>query len=68
MTGDALTLIITRMTEARTPPSDMPPPPRWLVWLTAVSVSLAVLSLLALLWGRWGLVASMTSTLMRYCF
>ena len=56
------------MTETRTPPSDIPPPPRWLLWLTAVSVSLAVLSLLALLWGRWGFVASMTSTLMRYCF
>ncbi len=56
------------MTDSHTPTSDLPPPPRWLVWLTAVSVSLAVLSLLALLWGRWGLVASMTSELMKYCF
>jgi hypothetical protein len=46
----------------------IPPPPRWLLWLTAVSVSLAVLSLLALIWGRWGMVVAMTSDFIKYCF
>lgn len=44
------------------------PPPRWLLRLTAVSVSLAVLSLLALIWARWGLVVVLTSEFIKYCF
>lgn len=44
------------------------PPPRWLLRLTAVSVSLAVLSLLALLWGRWGLAVVLMSDFIKYCF
>jgi len=46
----------------------LPPPPRWLVRLTAVSASLAVLALLALLWGRWGMVALLMSDVAKYCF
>jgi hypothetical protein len=44
------------------------PPPRWLLRLTAVSVSLAVLALLALMWARWGLVVVLMSGLIKYCF
>lgn len=42
--------------------------PIWLVRLTAVSVSLAVLALLALIWGRWGLVVVLMSEFIKYCF
>ena len=44
------------------------PPPRWLLHLTAVSVSLAVLALLALMWARWGLVVVLMSDFIKYCF
>lgn len=45
-----------------------PPPPRWLVRLTTVSVALAVLAGLALLWGRWGLIVVLMSDFIKYCF
>jgi hypothetical protein len=43
-------------------------PPLWLLRLTAVSVSLAVPSLLALLWARWGMVVVLASDFVKYCF
>jgi hypothetical protein len=49
-------------------PSHTLPPPLWLLRLTAVSVSLAVLSLLALLWARWGMVVVLASDFVKYCF
>lgn len=45
-----------------------PPPPRWLVRLTTVSATLAVLAFLALIWGRWGLVVVLMSDFIKYCF
>jgi len=54
--------------QSREPSTVSEPPPRWLIRLTAVSVSLAVLSLLALLWARWGMVVVLASDFVKYCF
>lgn len=45
-----------------------PPPPRWLVHLTTVSVTLAVLAALGLLWARWGLSVVLVSDFIKSCF
>jgi hypothetical protein len=48
--------------------TDYAPPPRWLVRLTVISVWLAVLALLALIWHRWGLLVVLGSDFLKYCF
>lgn len=63
MRGASFGLVADMSTEQITPP-----PPRWLVRLTATSVFLAVLALLALLWGRWGMVVVLMSDFIKYCF
>ena len=44
------------------------PTPTWLLRLTAVSASLAVLALIALLWARWGAAVVLMSDIISYCF
>lgn len=48
--------------------SPLPPPPRWLVRLTVISVWLAVLAFLALIWHRWGVLVMLGSDFVKYCF
>lgn len=48
--------------------TDMSPAPRWLVRLTILSVWLAVLAFLALIWHRWGLLVVLASDFVKYCF
>ena len=57
-----------RYDSAMSAETETPPPPRWLVRLTVVSVWLAVLALLALIWKRWGMLVVLTSDFIKYCF
>lgn len=57
-----------RYDEVMSVDTETPPPPRWLVRLAVVSVWLAVLALLALIWKRWGLLVVLGSDFVKYCF
>lgn len=44
------------------------PAPSWLVRLTFGSVGLAMVSLVVLLWAKWGLVLTMAEDVIKFCF
>ena len=56
------------MTAASHDTDPLPPPPAWLLRLTAASLVLALGAFVTLLTAKWAVVLALTNDVLKYCF